>query len=170
MAFHLRNIMHQILPKQNFSQPRMRYWFRHHRIRQLRSFPCLKHFPEYFKIHGSWLLAEDSRMDCVPVYQDGRVLVVEPRNLKKGDLVVTGRTENCEDGIYVHPDGFGSINQERMCSHSVRTVPERLHFPGIMTNSMICCGMRKSMAAMWCGSWDRHSALILMLEMRFPDW
>ena len=74
-------------------------------------FHALSIFPEYFKIHGTWLLAEDSRMDCVPVYQDGRVLVVEPRNLKKGDLVVTGRTENCEDGIYVHPDGFGSINQ-----------------------------------------------------------
>ena len=71
-------------------------------------FHALSIFPEYFKIHGTWLLAEDSRMDCVPVYQDGRVLVVEPRNLKKGDLVVTGRTENCEDGIYVHPDGFGS--------------------------------------------------------------
>lgn len=76
-------------------------------------FHALSIFPEYFKIHGTWLLAEDSRMDCVPVYQDGRVLVVEPRNLKKGDLVVTGRTENCEDGIYVHPDGFGSINQEK---------------------------------------------------------
>ena len=25
-------------------------------------------FPEYFKIDGRWLLAEESRMDCVAVY------------------------------------------------------------------------------------------------------
>ncbi|MGN0169830.1 MAG: hypothetical protein ACI39H_03595 [Lachnospiraceae bacterium] len=63
-------------------------------------------FPEYFKIDGEWLLAEESRMDCVAVYKDGKIHVVEFRLLKKGDLIVTGRTENCEDGIYVHPYGF----------------------------------------------------------------
>lgn len=63
-------------------------------------------FPEYFKIDGEWLLAEESRMDCVPVYKDGRIHVVEFRLLKKGDFIVTGRTESCEDGIYVHPYGF----------------------------------------------------------------
>ena len=26
-------------------------------------------FPEYFKIGGRWLLAEESRMDCVPVLE-----------------------------------------------------------------------------------------------------
>lgn len=63
-------------------------------------------FPEYFRIDGQWLLAEESRMDCVAVLENGKVIVREPRLLKKGDLVVTGRTENCEDGIFVHPDGF----------------------------------------------------------------
>ena len=63
-------------------------------------------FPEYFKIGGRWLLAEESRMDCVAVYENGKIVVREFRLLKKGDLVVTGRTENCEDGIFVHPDGF----------------------------------------------------------------
>lgn len=63
-------------------------------------------FPEYFHIDGEWKLAKESRMDCVPVYKNGEVLVVEPRWLKEGDLVFTGRTENCEDGIYVHPNGF----------------------------------------------------------------
>lgn len=67
---------------------------------------ALSIFPEYFKVDGNWLLAEESRMDCVPVYADGKILVQEFRVLKKGDLVVTGRTENCQDGIYVHPDGF----------------------------------------------------------------
>ena len=67
---------------------------------------ALSIFPEYFKIDGKWILAEESRMDCVPVYENGKMLVQEFRVLKKGDLVVTGRTENGQDGIYVHPNGF----------------------------------------------------------------
>lgn len=70
------------------------------------NFHAMSIFPEYFKIDGKWLLAKDSRMDCVPVYEGGEILVKEFRLLKKGELVVTGRTENCEDGIYVHSDGF----------------------------------------------------------------
>ncbi len=63
-------------------------------------------FPEYFKIDGKWLLAAESRMDCVPVYDNGKIEVKEFRNLKKGELVICGRTENCEDGIYVNAHGF----------------------------------------------------------------
>ncbi len=63
-------------------------------------------FPEYFKIGGNWLLAEESRMDCVPVYEGGKVHVREFRLLKKGDMVICGRTENAEEGIYVYPNGF----------------------------------------------------------------
>ena len=70
-------------------------------------FHAMSIFPEYFRINGEWLLAKESRMDCVPAYRDGAIRVVEPRLLKKGDLVVTGRTENCEDGIYAHTNGFG---------------------------------------------------------------
>lgn len=63
-------------------------------------------YPEYFKIDGSWVLAKDSRMDCVPVCIDGEVIVREFRLLKKGDLVICGRTEQCEEGIFVHSNGF----------------------------------------------------------------
>lgn len=63
-------------------------------------------FPEYFKIDGRWLLAEDSRMDCVAVYDGDKIIVKEFRNVHAGDLVVTGRTEDCQEGIYVHPDCF----------------------------------------------------------------
>ena len=63
--------------------------------------------PEYIKIAGNrWLLAPESRMDAVFVVRDERIEVVEARNLKKGDLVVTGRTENGEEGILVHEKGF----------------------------------------------------------------
>ncbi len=63
-------------------------------------------FPEYFKIGGEWLLAKESRMDCVPVYENGGISVREFRRLKKGELVVCGRTERGEDGIYIHTGGF----------------------------------------------------------------
>ena len=69
-------------------------------------FHAMSIFPEYFKAEGKWLLAEESRMDCVPIYEDGRIHVREFRLLKKGDLVATGRTEDGSEGIYVHANGF----------------------------------------------------------------
>lgn len=70
-------------------------------------------FPEYFKIDGEWLLAEDSRMDCVPVYEDGKIHVREFRNIKQGDLIVLGRTEDCEEGIYVHANCWEKEQEEK---------------------------------------------------------
>ena len=58
-------------------------------------FHAMSIYPEYFKIDGKWLFAEESRMDCVPVLVNGRIEVTEPRRLKKGDQVICGRTENC---------------------------------------------------------------------------
>jgi len=64
-------------------------------------------YPEYFKINGEWKLAEESRMDsCVILREDGTLAVVEARNIKKGELVILGRTEKCEEGIYMHCNGF----------------------------------------------------------------
>lgn len=71
-----------------------------------KNFHATSIYPEYFKINGKWILAEESRMDCLPVYENGKIAVKEFRNLKKGDLVVVGRTENCEEGIYVHDQCF----------------------------------------------------------------
>lgn len=68
-------------------------------------------YPEYVKVDGAWLLATRSRMDAsIVVARDAagtaHLRVVENRNLAAGDLVVVGRTENAEEGIFVHPDGF----------------------------------------------------------------
>lgn len=66
-------------------------------------------YPEYFKINGIWTLARESRMDSSVVLRDsGELDVVENRNLKKGDKVILGRTENGEEGIYLHSTGFES--------------------------------------------------------------
>jgi hypothetical protein len=47
-------------------------------------------------------------MDCVAVLQaDGTIEVREFRTLKAGDLVACGRSENGEDGIFVHVEAFG---------------------------------------------------------------
>ena len=63
--------------------------------------------PEYIKVKENlWALAPESRMDAVFVVKDYTVDVVEARNLKAGDMVVTGRTENGEEGILVHNTGF----------------------------------------------------------------
>ena len=67
-------------------------------------------YPEYFKINGKWHLAEDSRMDSVPVWDGEKIKVVEFRNIKKNDLVIVGRTEDCSEGIYVHDDCW--INED----------------------------------------------------------
>ena len=42
-----------------------------------RNFHAMSIFPEYFKIEGKWYLAEESRMDCVPVFEKGRIHVRE---------------------------------------------------------------------------------------------
>lgn len=70
------------------------------------NFHAMSIYPEYMKCGGQWLLAEESRMDCVAVLEEGRIIVREFRLLKKGEMVLIGRTENCEDGIYLHADGF----------------------------------------------------------------
>ncbi len=70
-------------------------------------------FPEYFKVNGEWLLAEESRMDCVAVLREGRIAVVEFRNLEEGEPVVVGRTEDASQGIYIHADGFESDKGEQ---------------------------------------------------------
>lgn len=77
--------------------------------------------PEYIKIAPDrWLLAPESRMDAVFVVESGRIRVVEARNLKKGDMVVTGRTENGEEGILVHEKGFqqGVANADKFAFRS----------------------------------------------------
>ena len=63
-------------------------------------------FPEYFRLNGRWVLAEESRMDCVAVCRAGAVSIVEFRGLKRGDMVAVGRTEDGGEGIYVHTAGF----------------------------------------------------------------
>jgi len=77
------------------------------------NFHAMSIFPEYVKVGGKWLLAEESRMDCAAVLEEGRIAVREFRRLKKGDPVLIGRTERGEDGIYLHASGFSEQETEQ---------------------------------------------------------
>jgi len=70
-------------------------------------FHATSNHPEYLHLGGGeWLLARESRMDAVMVLRDREVEVVEPRLVRGGDPVVIGRSEEGEEGIYVHSAGF----------------------------------------------------------------
>lgn len=72
-----------------------------------RGFHSTSMYPEYFKVNGTWRLAEESRMDSSVVLRpSGRLDVVENRNLRAGDHVILGRTEDGSEGIFVHTNGF----------------------------------------------------------------
>lgn len=64
-------------------------------------------YPEYFKIDGEWILPKESRMDCVAVVRSSTEIdIIEFRNVKVGDSVILGRSENASEGIYLHNHGF----------------------------------------------------------------
>jgi len=70
-------------------------------------------FPEYYNVEGKWLLPERSRMDCVAVYENGKIYVREFRHIKRGDKIAVGRTEDGSEGIYVHPNCFTESEETR---------------------------------------------------------
>ena len=74
-------------------------------------FHAMSIYPEYAKVNGDWLLAEESRMDCVAVLEEGRLVIREFRLLKQGDLVRNTLTE------------FNSSNTELL---NVEQVQEKL--------------------------------------------
>lgn len=65
-------------------------------------------YPEYYRLCGKWTLAADSRMDCVAVVRGETVDIVEFRNLKAGDQVVMGRSEDGIEGIFLWTEGFSA--------------------------------------------------------------
>lgn len=71
------------------------------------NFHATSNHPEYVKLaDGRWLLAAESRMDGVLAVAGDVLVVKEPRTLRQGERVVVGRSENGEEGIFVHIDGF----------------------------------------------------------------
>jgi lysine-ketoglutarate reductase/saccharopine dehydrogenase-like protein (TIGR00300 family) len=87
-----------------------------------KNFHGTSNHPEYLHFGDNhWLLAPESRMDAVMVLKGETIDVVEARRVRKGDPVVIGRTENGEEGIYVHIDGFTPLADAAVDKFSFRT-------------------------------------------------
>jgi hypothetical protein len=93
------------------------------------SFHATSNYPEYVHLgNGEWLLARESRMDAVMVLRGHSLDLVEPRRVRRGDPVVVGRTDNGEEGIYVHTTGFplatdGTAEKFAFRTHGTRETP-----------------------------------------------
>jgi lysine-ketoglutarate reductase/saccharopine dehydrogenase-like protein (TIGR00300 family) len=62
--------------------------------------------PTYIKVDGRWLAPTRPRMDCVVVKRSGALETIEPRRLRKGELIAMGEAEDGSQGILVHAAGF----------------------------------------------------------------
>src|ERR671920_1071245 len=62
--------------------------------------------PTYIRVNGSWLAPTRPRMDCVVVKRSGGLETIEPRRLKRGELVAMGEAEDGTEGIVVNTQGF----------------------------------------------------------------
>lgn len=102
-------------------------------------------FPEYFKIRGAWLLAQESRMDCVAVYEGGEIAVREIRLLKRGISLRLGARKTRRTALLFIRMASAKHMTGATCSRSARAVRAKPHFPGIMTSCTSCCGMSGSM-------------------------
>jgi len=62
--------------------------------------------PTYVHVGGRWVAPTRPRMDCVVVKRGDELETIEPRRLKRGDLVAMGEAEDGSQGIVVHAKGF----------------------------------------------------------------
>ncbi len=62
--------------------------------------------PTYVQVGGKWLMPSRPRMDCVIVRRPEGLETIEPRRLRKGDLVVMGEAEDGTEGVVVYTEGF----------------------------------------------------------------
>jgi lysine-ketoglutarate reductase/saccharopine dehydrogenase-like protein (TIGR00300 family) len=85
-------------------------------------FHATSNFPEYIRLAGGdWLLAPESRMDAVLVGRGKEIAAVEARRLRRGEMVVVGRSENGEEGILVHERCFAAARDENADKFSFRS-------------------------------------------------
>jgi lysine-ketoglutarate reductase/saccharopine dehydrogenase-like protein (TIGR00300 family) len=62
--------------------------------------------PTYIRVGEKWLAPTRPRMDCVVVKRGSTLETIEPRRLKRGELVAMGEAEDGTEGIVVHSKGF----------------------------------------------------------------
>jgi lysine-ketoglutarate reductase/saccharopine dehydrogenase-like protein (TIGR00300 family) len=62
--------------------------------------------PTYIRVDGKWLAPTRPRMDCVVVKREDFLETIEPRRLRRGEVVAMGEAEDGTQGIVVHAKGF----------------------------------------------------------------
>ena len=62
--------------------------------------------PTYIRVDGRWLAPIRPRMDCVVVKRGSLLETIEPRRLKRGELIAMGEAEDGTEGIVVYARGF----------------------------------------------------------------
>jgi lysine-ketoglutarate reductase/saccharopine dehydrogenase-like protein (TIGR00300 family) len=75
------------------------------------NFHATSNHPEYYHLADGWNLLRDGRMDAVAVLSAGEISAVEARRLRAGQKVCVGRTENGEEGVFVHTEGFNTAGK-----------------------------------------------------------
>jgi lysine-ketoglutarate reductase/saccharopine dehydrogenase-like protein (TIGR00300 family) len=79
--------------------------------------------PTYIRVEGKWLAPTRPRMDCVVVKRKGELETIEPRRLKRGELIAMGEAEDGTEGIVVYAKGFlgggHGVNEFRFMSTEV---------------------------------------------------
>ena len=66
------------------------------------------HKPTFYKVDGKFILPDHNSLNCVASLVDGKILIKEIREIKKGDQIVLGREGNLEEGIFVDENAFGA--------------------------------------------------------------
>jgi len=85
-------------------------------------FHATSNFPEYIRLaDGTWVLVPENRMDAVLVVRGKAIEAVEARRLRRGEMVVLGRSENGEEGILVHAEGFTTPEERQADKFSFRS-------------------------------------------------
>jgi lysine-ketoglutarate reductase/saccharopine dehydrogenase-like protein (TIGR00300 family) len=62
--------------------------------------------PTYIQVEGKWVAPIRPRMDCVVVKRSGGLETIEPRRLRRGELIAMGEAEDGTEGIVVYARGF----------------------------------------------------------------
>ena len=111
-------------------------------------------FPEYYHIGGRWSWRRTAAWTAWPWCGDGAVSIVEFRNVRAGELVVVGRTEDGSEGIYVHPNCFVDQSGEAE-AFAFRTGRSRETAYSIDYDGLYDLLRHERSMGISCGSWDR---------------
>lgn len=77
-------------------------------------FYLTSHMPTYYKVDGEWYIPPRSSLCCNAVLRDGKIEIVELRDLKVGDQVVMARSTDGSEGVLTYGEGFAkSVMSER---------------------------------------------------------